>query len=104
MRYNKFQNPFAGSHKLRDKVWWVIEWFTIKKRKIITYTDRPPDEILLIKKAMARIKSYQMVEGGIATYQELGYPICEGVLSWAVLQEHFEIKQFFLDAKEMSKK
>jgi len=53
---------------------------------------------------MARIKSYQMVEGGISTYQELGYPICEGVLSWAVLQEHFEIKQFFLDAKEMSKK
>jgi hypothetical protein len=97
-------NPFKGNQNLRDKIWWVIEQWIVKKQHQITYTYRPPDEILLIKQAINRIRAFQMVEGGVSTYQQLGYPSSNGVLAWFVLQEHFEIKQFFLDAKEMAKK
>jgi len=96
-------HPFKGKKNLRDKVWWVIERWVVKG-KTITYDYQPPDEVLLLKQAIARIKAFQMVEGGIATYQQLGYPNCNGVLASFVLEEHFEIKQFFIDAKEMSKK
>lgn len=81
----------------------MIERWVVKKQSV-TYNYHPPNEAVLIKQAIARIKAFQMVEGSISNYKELGYPTCFEVLAWYVLEEHFHIKQFFIDAKEMSKK
>ena len=51
--------------------------------------------------ALDRLAAYRMVEDGIFSYRDLGYPTTEsGTIPYFVVEEHLEIRNMYGQARE----
>ena len=51
--------------------------------------------------ALDRLTAYRLVEDGIFSYADLGYPMIDGgMMTYATVQEHLTIRNLYGEAKE----
>ena len=71
-----------------EKTWAIVER-AVNGRET-TLDDKTGEVRRITAITIDRIRAFLLVDGGIASYENLGYP-----LTWGLWEEHFKIKEFY---------